>query len=212
MIRTSRVIPLIAQKKQVDGFVRLYKEIFGSAPYSENYSEEWILEKVWAYHLRHGTIVLAEDSHGQVVGFACAVRLASAPVDVQEFLKSSWMADLLPEELTPSRTWYMSELGVASTCDRHEVASKLIRDRLISASHAGMAHYVTRTDPHHSVSRHLYEQIGAQVIANEQDMTGTPQADVLGTQSTRRIYLFGRANEALSKVLPLGNSGNLDIR
>lgn len=204
MIRTSTVIPLVVQTKHIDDFVQLYKRIFSAEPYNEQYTDEWILENVWAYHLRHGTIVLAQDDRGKMIGFACAVRLANAPSDVQEFLKNAWMNGQLSEELSPGKTWYMSELGVDPTLDRQEVAYELIRNRMISASHAGMAHYVTRTDPTTSVSRALYERIGAQLIASEQDMSGTAQGDLLKTKSTKRVYLFGHASEALSKVLSPG--------
>lgn len=201
MVRTQRVIPLAYQTVQAAGFVRLYKEVFGSLPYKENYSDEWIREKVWQRHLDHGTIVLASDTSGQIVGLACAISLAHAPNDVQGFLKDAWISGHLPEELTPSKTWYMSELGVASSCDTQDVAYALVRDRLISASHAGMAHYVTRTDPAGSISRHIYEGIGARVIG-EQDMTDTTQVAVLGSHSTKRMYLFGRASDALGKLVP----------
>ncbi len=208
MIRTSTVIPLVVQTKHIDAFVQLYKQIFSAEPYGEEYTDEWILENVWAYHLRHGTIVIAEDEKSQVIGFACAVRLANAPADVQEFLKNAWMQEQLPEELSPSMTWYMSELGVDPSKNREEVAYELIRNRLISASHAGMVHYVTRTDPTTSVSRALYESIGAQRIASEQDMTGTTQGKLLHTRSKKRVYLYGHAREALDKVILAGRGKN----
>lgn len=200
MARTYGVAPLIGQSWQMNGFIRLYKEVFGSSPYEERYSDDWIRENVWDHHLKHGTIVLGEDDSGKIVGLACAVRLVHAPSDVQEFLKSAWMNGELPEELVPDKTWYLSELGVSEVASRSEVAYQLIRNRLLSASHAGMVHYVTRTDPKNSVSRNLYEKVGATVLKGEQDMTTTPQVTLLGSHSTRRIYLFGRASEALHKV------------
>lgn len=211
MVRTFGIAPLVVQRNQIDGFIRLYKEMFSSDPYYEGYTDEWVREKVWDHHIKHGTIVLAEGAGGQIIGFACAVRLSEAPADVQEFLKDSWISGKLPVEFDPDRTWYMSELGVALTCERKEAAFSLIRNRLISASHAGMKHYLTRTDPDISISRRLYEKIGAKAIDHEQDMSTTAQVAVLGSRSTKRLYLYGQTSEALSKLTSTGSSADLDL-
>ena len=204
MIRVRRSIPLVGPSTDISNFTRLYKEAFGGPPYFETYSDKEVIDEIWTPHIERGVVVLAyDDDNGAIIGFGCAIPLIHAPTDVQDFLKSSWMQGDLPEELLPTKTWYMSELGVATTHRKQGVAYKLVRDRLISASHSGANHYVMRTAATQSNSRHLYERAGAEQLGRKQDISDTGQVTVNGSHSTSRVYLYGRTGDALNIVAGL---------
>jgi GNAT superfamily N-acetyltransferase len=187
LIKIGRVGPTAIQTSDIKAFIEVYKEAFGGPPYFEHYTDEEVLEEVWEPHITHGRVVLARDTEtDEVIGFGCAIPLAKAPGDIQEFLASCWMQGELSEEFVPNRTWYMSEMGVRESYRKQGVAYQLVRDRLLSVSHAGGTHYVMRTAAEGSNSRHLYEKVGSVPLAHEQDVSATEQVTVMGSQSTKR--------------------------
>lgn len=204
MIKITRVAPLAISNSDKAGFIRVYKEAFGGSPYFETYSDEEVLQDVWTPHIEHGTIILAlDDDIGRVIGLGCAIPLHYAPKDVQDFLKQSWISGFVPEEFAPTKTWYMSELAVDPAYRRQGVAYRLVRQRLLSASHAGVTHYVMRTATERSNSRHLYERVGADVLPGNHDISETDQVLHNGSKATSRVYLYGHAGEALGVVASL---------
>jgi ribosomal protein S18 acetylase RimI-like enzyme len=147
-----------------------------------------------------GSIILAHDDESEsnsVVGFGCAIPLPKAPQDVQDFLHQRQLDGSLPKDFAPAKTWYMSELGVLTSYRERGLAYQLVRHRLISINHAGGTHYVMRTAATKSLSRHLYERLGAQPVTVEQDVSSSEQVTKNGSKSTKRVYLYGKTSDAL---------------
>ena len=201
MIKIMSVLPGLATASDIDEFITTFKEAFGGPPYYETYSDKEVLEEVWRPHHQHASIVLAhDDATGKVIGFGCSLPLSKAPDDVQDFLSEQREAGALPEDFDPAKTWYMSELGVLLAYRGRGISYDLVRHRLLAVSHSGATHYVMRTAAEGSNSRHLYERIGAAPLAFEQDVSKTEQVTVMGSQSTKRVYLYGRSSEALHEI------------
>lgn len=186
-------------RSTIEGFVRVYQEAFGGAPYFESYPTEEILADIWQPHMDDGIVVLAADA-SHVVGFGCAVPLSKAPSDIQEHIggaNEKGVADIDHE-----RSWYMSELGVLETFRGNGIGYNLVKHRLriIKEKAGGDTQYVFRTAAEESNSIHLYKKIGAQLIPRSQDISESDQVTVNGSQSTSRVYLFGDCEVALSLI------------
>ncbi|HEU4984711.1 MAG TPA: GNAT family N-acetyltransferase [Nitrososphaera sp.] len=175
------------------GFARVYREAFAGEPWYETYTDAEVLIDVWDTHINSGAIVLARDG-GKVVGLGCAQPLTKASPDVQEFLASasSFTAD-------PAATWYMSELAVDDAYRRQGIGKELVRHRLLVASHQRATHFTFRTAIHGSNSLRLYRELGADELAERQDMSHNNQVLVNGSHSTERVYMHGEINKILRR-------------
>ena len=181
------------------GFAHVFEEAFGGEPYNEKYEPGQVVQEIWTPHLDHGCIVLARDEY-KIVGFGCAVPLDKAPEEIQQFLDECTRDGLLPADFIPSKTWYMSEMGVLNDYRSRGTSYDLVRHRLISASHAGATHFVMRTSSDKpSNSRPLYEKLGAKKLA-EQDVSDTAQVTENLSASKVRVYLYGRIDEAMRAI------------
>lgn len=199
MIRVSKVVTPYG-KADLDGFVGAFIHAFSGEPYNESYIDEEVVNSVWHPHLEMGSIILAHDDEldaNSVVGFGCAIPLPKAPQEVQTFLHQRQLDKSLPSDFIPAKTWYMSELGVLTSYRERGLAYQLVRHRLISINHAGGTHYVMRTAAEGSMSRHLYERLGAQLVAVEHDISSSDQVKKNGSTSTKRVYLYGKTSDAL---------------
>lgn len=185
-----------------DGFICAYQEAFGGPPYFETYSTKEVMEKVWLPHVKDGTVVLALDNE-RVVGFGCAMPVLKSPLEVKEFLILHQGGDSFPVDL--DRAWYMSELGVVTSHRQRGIGYALVKHRLLTIDHRGDTHYVFRTAAEGSNSIHLYRKIGAIELADLQDMSVSDQVQVNGSQSTKRIYLYGDCESALRELLVVGH-------
>ena len=178
------------------GFIAVYQEAFGGAPYFEHYTEAEVAATVWEPHTTHGIVILALQ-HNQVIGLGCALPLLAAPTDIQEHLRASDAPGGLA--LPWAHTWYMSELGVLEPFRRQGIGARLIRERLVRIGRVGGTHYVLRTAAAGSNSAGLYRRLGAIDIAQPQDVSSSDQVQTNQSHSTTRIYLAGRCTEALAR-------------
>lgn len=196
MIRYTPVDEPAHSHTDIEGFIAAYQEAFAGPPYFEHYSHEEVLEEVWNPHLHDGIIILAYDDL-QVVGFGCAIPVLKAPADVKKFLIQH-ENQTFPAEL--SRTWYMSELGVLESYRRRGIGYQLVKHRMQAISDRGDTHYVFRTAAEGSNSIHLYQKIGAVELPDLQDVSGSEQVVVQGSQSHERVYLYGDLTAALLQL------------
>jgi len=180
-----------------NGFIEVYKEAFGGHPYYEVYTDSEVLEGVWTPHLTDGIIVLALEGE-TVVGFACAKPLLKSPDEVKEFLRMKQFRGDFPVEF--SDAWYMSELGVRTTHRGQGIGSQLIGQRLTRILKFRCHHYVMRTATKDSNSIRIYKKIGAIEVPEHQDVSDSKQVQVQKSQSTARVYLYGRCKEALREI------------
>jgi GNAT superfamily N-acetyltransferase len=182
----------------VNGFVEAYQEAFSGPPYYESYGQEEVLNDIWTPHLSSGVIVMAVDE-AKVVGFGCALPVESAPDDVRDYVSESAKdADLLGLGIDSS--WYMSELGVIESHRLKGIGYELVRQRLLEIKNSGVNTYIFRTAAEGSNSMHLYQKLGANILAGVQDMTDSEQVLSNGSQSAKRVYLYGDCDTALSKI------------
>lgn len=179
----------------IDGFIKVFREAFAGAPYFEEYTVDQA-RAIWDEHFQHGRIILAKDG-SEIVGLGCSVPLYKAPQAVQEFLADMKKKGYLPNDFTPNSAWYMSELAVLEKYRNRGIAYELVRHRLIDVSHGSSAYYVMRTDSKESNSMHLYLRVGADVLPEVQDVSDSEQVTENGSESTTRIYLYGRSVDAL---------------
>lgn len=204
-----------------NGFKTVYREAFGGEPYFEQYTDDEIRE-IWDEHMALGRIILAKDpeAHGKVIGFGCSLPLHHAPQNVQDFLVGCMEEGLVPADFTLNNVWYMSELGVLEAYRGHGIAYKLVGARLTDVDHASLAvqihggkyYYVMRTAADKpSNSRHLYEQLGAVPIDRVHDVSDTDQVTQMGSQSVKRVYLFGESKEALHRLSRKGKGDESEV-
>ena len=179
------------------GFVFVYKDAFGGAPYFETYTDEEVVRDIWLPHLRDGFIVLAWEGE-DVVGFACSLPLRSAPADVQEFLGEQKKHGKFPLDF--NTVWYNSELGVCTAFRRRGIGYALMRARLGEILARGGEKYVARTAAEGSNSLHLYERIESTKLSEIQSVAASAQVLVNKSQSTARIYLSGACAEGVKKI------------
>ncbi|QHU89321.1 GNAT family N-acetyltransferase [Candidatus Saccharibacteria bacterium oral taxon 955] len=180
----------------VERFISLYKEAFGGPPYFEAYSNLEVLRGVWDPHIEHGVIVLAKENGDSVIGFCCAVPVRNAPDDVRAFLRDS---QEIPVD--SNQTWYISELGVALSHRNRGVAYAMTEMCLSEASNLGGVHYVMRTASEGSNSRHMFLRMGYLEALGAQDVSA--QAEKSHSQSSHRIWLYGRCSYALQNLRAL---------
>ncbi|HAZ17110.1 MAG: hypothetical protein A3H59_01340 [Candidatus Jacksonbacteria bacterium RIFCSPLOWO2_02_FULL_43_9] len=161
------------------GFVDLYKEAFGEAPYFETYDEEDIIRDVWNPHLIDGCIVLATDDM-EVIGLGCALSVHKAS-EIHTFLCS------LPSLPFPIETTvYISELAVNKKYRRHGIGTRLVSAMLDWARRNGFTHYVMRTASEGSNSIGLFRRLGACDIPQ-----GIQHLQNVNSASISRVYLYG---------------------
>lgn len=192
-IRYMRVNPGSILPSDKAGFAQVYREAFAGEPWYEAYTDAEVLADVWDEHIDSGAIILARDG-GKVVGLGCAQPLTKASSNVQEFLESasSFTAD-------PAATWYMSELAVDAGYRRLGIGKELVRHRLLVASHRGATHFTFRTAIEGSNSLRLYRALGADELAERQDMSHDQQVVVNGSHSTERVYMHGDITSILGR-------------
>lgn len=181
-----------------DDFVRTYRTVFGGPPYDETYTDAEILD-VWRPHLEDGVIFLALDG-AAMIGLGCSIPLQSAPAEIRAFLEPMRGMNGFPNDFR--EVWYMSEVGVLKEYRKKGICSQLIRKRLMHSSALGAPHYVMRTAAEGSNSANLYRSKGAVQLPGIQDVSSSAQVTVNKSQSTARVYLHGRCEEALSRLAP----------
>lgn len=175
-----------------EGFVDVYREVFGGAPYFEPYAPEQVIEQVWE-PLVPECVFVAQDGE-RVVALGCAhARLANINGEIRDFLLAQ---PELSEMFDPARTVHMAELAVRVSHRKQGIASRLIRIRLEWALAQGNEWYEMCTDADFSMSRPLYERIGARLAPFTQDISGPENVSA----SVRRIFLYGRIDEAIRRL------------
>ena len=179
------------------GFVFVYKDAFGGAPYFETYTDEEVVRDIWLPHLQNGIIVLAREGES-VIGFACALPLCSAPADVREFLEEQKRRGGFPIDFTT--VWYNSELGVYTTLRKRGIGYALMRARLGEIRARGGEKYVARTAAEGSNSLHLYERIESTKLSELQNVAASAQVLVNKSQSAARVYLYGECAMGVKKI------------
>ncbi len=167
-------------------FICLYKDAFGGPPYFEDYSDVWVKENVWDFHLKHGCIILALHNH-RVVGLGCAMPVVMDK-KINTFLSEQ---ENLPFPL--ALTLYMSELAVSSLFRKSDlhIGSTLVKKRIEWGRKNGFPWFVMRTAAENSNSKNLYlKTIGAKVLEGVvQNVTTNPEE--VTSASNERIYLYG---------------------
>lgn len=181
-----------------DDFIRTYRTVFGYAPYGETYTDAEILD-IWHPHLKDGIIVLAHD-RGSVIGLGCSIPVLHTSTEVQGFLELRRGTNGFSDDLR--KVWYMSEVGVLEPYQRKGIGTQLIRERLLRIVAKGDSHYTMRTAAEGSNSIGLYHALGAVDLPGLQDVSSSAQVTVNKSQSTARVYLHGRCEEALSRLHP----------
>ncbi len=179
------------------GFIEVYKEAFGGHPYYEVYTNREVFENIWKPHLDKGIIVLACDN-GCVVGFGCAKPLFKSDKEIQSFLEKSKLNLGLSIEL--SKTWYISELGVHKMYRRQGIGLQLVGQCIAHISDSSCSYYVMRTAAKDSNSIGLFKNIGAIEVSGTQDVSESDQIQINKSKSTKRVYLYGRCEEALRRI------------
>lgn len=180
-----------------DGFVAVYKQAFGGPPYNEVYTDEQVERDIWLPHLQNGVVALAVYA-GKIIGFGCGLPLEHAPEDIRSHLVSA--KDFGANVSDFSDTWYFSELGVLDNHRRRGIGTQLIGQVLAGILLRGNYHYVMRTAAEGSNSRHIFESIGSCLIPGLQDVSKSDQVTVNQSQSTERVYLYGRCDHGLAKI------------
>lgn len=168
------------------GFIDLYKDAFGGAPYFETYEDSWVEEFVWNKHIQSGCLILA-ISRDKVVGLG-----AGLPVNLDDKIYNFLSKQhALPFQL--ERTLYMSELAVDTLFRKSDlhVGSELVKKRIQWASKNGFVFYVMRTAAENSNSKNIYiNTIGAKELTGViQNVSENP--DEVASASSQRIYLYG---------------------
>lgn len=180
-----------------DGFVALYKQAFGGPPYNEVYTDEQVEKDVWLPHLQNGVIALAVYTE-KIIGFGCGLPLEHAPEDIRSYLVSA--RDFSASVPDFSDIWYFSELGVLDNHRRRGIGTQLVGHVMAGILLHGNHHYVMRTAAEGSNSRHIFESIGSGLIPGLQDVCMSDQVMVNQSQSTERVYLYGRCAHGLAKI------------
>jgi len=180
-----------------DGFVAVYKQAFSGPPYNEVYADEQVERDIWLPHLQSGVITLAVCA-GEIIGFGCGLPLEHAPEDIRSYLVSA--KDFGTSVPNISDTWYFSELGVLDNHRCKGIGTQLVGQVLAGILLRGNYHYVMRTAAEGSNSRHIFESIGSDLIPGLQDVSKSNQVTVNQSQSTERIYLYGRCAHGLAKI------------
>lgn len=183
--------------KYCKGFIEIYKEAFGGHPYYEVYTDSDVLKGVWLPHLADGIIVLACENNS-VIGFACAKPLLKSEKEIQEFLRTEQLSGDFPVEF--SDTWYFSELGVRASHRRRGIGTQLTGKLLARVLQFQCHHYVVRTAAKASNSIRILKKIGSIELSGLHDVSESEQVQVHRSQSTARVYLYGRCEEALRKI------------
>lgn len=190
------VKPVTAHDEQ--DFIRAYKEAFGGKPYFESHSVNEVAD-ILHLHLTDGVVIVDREG-GLLAGFGCAVPLQSAPGEVREYMQEQIASGSLPTDFNSNEAWYMSELGVVEDFRGKGLAYKLVQHRLAAIADQGGKYYFMRTAAEESNSRHLYEEIGAQRMTAEQDVSESEEVVSSQSQSTRRIFLYGECKQALQLI------------
>jgi len=168
------------------GFVSVYQEAFSGPPWYETHPTEHVQKNVWNEHLPY-CIILAV-SGDEVIGIGCAhPTLAEMGTNggVKEFLEAN--RELVPFPL--ETTLYMSELAVLEPYREKGIGQELTKARWHWGRTNGMTHYAMRTAESGSLSKLLYEKLGAQVVESlVQDVSDA----TIQSASDRRIYMWGK--------------------
>jgi len=170
------------------GFIHVYQDAFSGPPWFENHPTKRVYEMVFLEHLPH-CLVLALDGR-EVVGLACChpvLAEVNTGNHVREFLTAHREIAPFPLE----QTIYQSEVAVLSSYRRQHIAEKLTLARFDWARGQGLTHYTMRTEPNGSLSKPLYEKLGAR-IAKGLVQPISPGADEVKSESKERIYLWGK--------------------
>jgi len=184
-------------REYCDGFVTVYKQAFGGPPYNEVYTDEEVRGDAWLPHLQNGVVALAMSAK-KVVGFGCALPVKYASEDIQAYLVGARNSGASIPEI--SDMWYFSELGVLNNHRRKGIGTRLIGQILAKILLIGDSYYVMRTAATGSNSRRIFESIGSDVIPGVQDVSETGQVQINKSQSTERMYLYGRCAHGLAKI------------
>lgn len=152
------------QDAAADGMIALYQAAFAEPPYLEIHHAADVRRHTWTAFCQHCLVVA--ERRGEVVGFACALRLSEhTDPTIPDFVGSQ------PDfGGAVDGTVYMAELAVASDARGERLGSRLVDARLAWARDQGLAHFVMRTDPDRSLSARIYVNRGAQPLGQLQDL------------------------------------------
>jgi GNAT superfamily N-acetyltransferase len=146
------------------GVLGLYCAAFAEAPYFEQHRPEDVEQHTWQRYAAHGLVVAEHE--GKVIGFACALPLASHPdAAIPAFVSAQ--PDFGGQV---SATVYMAELAVSPMARGLGLGARLVDARLRWASSKGLEWFVMRTDPNQSRSARIYQRRGARSLASLQNL------------------------------------------
>jgi len=181
-----------------NGFIEVYKEAFSLHPYHEDYTNSEVPNEVWMSHLNDGIILLACDGKS-VVGLGCATPLLKSPPEIQEYLRGKQTSKDLPIEF--SDAWYISELGVRLVYQKRRIGTQIIKGLLAHILEHQCHYFVTRTAAEASNSIRIFKKVGGIELPEPQDVSSSDQVQVNKSQSTARVYLYGRCEQKVQKSI-----------
>lgn len=177
----------------VTGFMEVYRDAFGRAPYFEVYDDDEVILNVWREHLAKGCVFVALDGD-VVVGLSCA---HVADNDVELSVQQHLLGNLEACPFNPSMTTFMSELAVRETYEGMGIGSMLLLARLRWGIGAGHVHAAMRTADKGSNSAHLYRRYGALEATELLQHISAPAGE---SQSKFRTYYWGTLQEMVAAI------------
>lgn len=171
--------------KYLQGFIDVYKEAFGGAPYFESYTDEQVIQDVVNPHLDQGVIFLAL-SGDEVVSLSAAIP-SFYEKKMYNFLNKPEFKESIYFDL--DNILYMSELATKLFYRGLGFGKKLILSRLDFARENGYDGVIMRTAKEGSNSKNLYLSLGGKILDGiVQNVSDNP--DEVESASHQRIYIY----------------------
>jgi GNAT superfamily N-acetyltransferase len=167
---------------RVEGFIKVYKDAFSGPPYFENYTDEYVRDKILAPHIPFWAGIASTDEG--VIGLCCV-----HPFDEPVSLEATDYVRAQPKEQTPidlSISVYGSEFATSSNVRKLGVGGALMCRAFRWAHENGYPYAIMRTAADGSNSVRMLVRAGGVMLPYVQEVGDKG----IGSKSDKRVWLY----------------------